>query len=396
MLLAAGDSSVFLQYAVSFFGLSIPFIVIAVLPVIWVHYRGKARKKKLPENDFAAEAGMEELPEKSQLMPPLSATERLQVIKKCRKELSGSKARYVALKYDYISLQRKATGLYSTSPDKKNKSMENFEEKIAAYEKQITGLQGKIEMLETIPPPGQNEAHYLRELLAEKEKEIQALRSSASPVQEMQADDTASEFNQGTINEQQQEITRLKKLVDEQAHISDMLDESRQQIGFLQNQLEQRVKANKIMEQKVATAAEEVNQAQSLFHAAEKKMFEVESELKSKQTEIEQLNRLVSTKESDLQRLQEEINFKSDQLLVIENSFNEIRRQNELLNASVADNQDVISSLREQLAGERNQNENLNVKLSKNSQILHRFYRELESSVEGLQAAEKEKLAEIA
>lgn len=396
MLLAAGDSSVFLQYAVSFFGISIPFILIAVLPVIWLHYRTKARRKKASENNQLTETGTAELPEKSELMPPLSIADRRRVIKKCRKELSGSKAKYVALKYDYSSLQRKATGVYCTSPDKKKKSMENFEEKIAVYEKQITELQTKIEMLETIPPPEHNEAHYLRELLAEKEKEIQALRGSVVQVQEMQTIDTGSEVDQNLLNEQQQEINRLKAIIDDQAHIADMLDESRQQTGFLQNQLEQRVKANKIMEQKVATAAEEVDQAQSLFHATEKKLFEVESELKSKQTEIEQQQRLINTKENDLQRLQEEINFKSDQLLVIENSFNEIRRQNELLNASVADNQDVISSLRDQLAAGRNQNENLKDKLSKSRQILQRFYRELESSVEGLQAAEEEKLVEIA
>ena len=379
MILLAGDSSVLLQYIVSFFNLSLPFISTLLLIVVWVHFRNKRKRKVLREKANKAGIDQKEMPEYSMPMPPLSASDRQRLIKKCREQLSGSRARYAALKYSFISLQQKEAGLYNTSITQKSKTMENFQEKIAAFEKQVTELQNKIEMLETIPPPLNNEAHFLRELLAEKEKEVIELRSTLNQSQ------GSGTFNTNSFSpeEQQQEIVRLKNIIEEQSHLGDMLDETRQQVGFLQNQLEQRVKANKATEQKLTNISEELSQSQFYFHEAGRKSLETEKQLHVKEDEIENLQRTISSKETDLQRVQDEIRFKGDQLLVIENSFNEIKQQNESLNASVQDNQDIITSLRDQLAGEQQKNENLQEMLRKNRQILHRFYKELDS-VEGV------------
>jgi len=379
VILSAGDSSVLLQYIVSFFNLSLPFISTILLIVIWVHFRNKRKRKQLSEKGTITDTDHKEMPEYSLPMPPLSASDRQRLIKKCREQLSGSRARYAALKYSFISLQQKEAGLYNTSITKKSKTMENFQEKIAAFEKQVTELQNKIEMLETIPPPLNNEAHFLRELLAEKEKEVLELRSTLNQAQGSPSFSPSSFSSE----EQHHEITRLKTIIEEQSHLGDMLDETRQQVGFLQNQLEQRVKANKATEQKLTSISEELSQSQFYFHEAGKKSLEAEKQLHVKEDEIENLQRTISSKETDLQRLQEEIHFKGDQLVVIENSFNEIKQQNEALNASVQDNQDIITSLRDQLAGEQQKNENLQEMLRKNRQILHRFYKELDS-VEGV------------
>ena len=386
MILSAGDSSVLLQYIISFFNISLPIISILLLVVIWAHFRNKRKQKQIPgeENN----ANFREHPEYSVLMPPLSAADRMNVIKKCREQLSGSRAKYAALKYNFISLQKKEEGLYHTSLKKNNKTMENFQEKITAFEKQVTELQNKIEMLETIPPPLNNEAHFLRELLAEKDKEILDLRDTLNQSQ------TSAAFSANSFSpeEQQQEMIRLKTIIEEQSHLGDMLDETRQQVGFLQNQLEQRVKANKATEQKLTTVSEELSQSQFYFHEAGKKSLEAEKLLQVKEEDVENLQRTISAKETDLQRLQEEIHFKGDQLVVIENSFNEIKQQNETLNASVLDSQDIITSLRDQLAGEQQKNENLQEMLRKNRQILHRFYKELESSVEGVKEEDENHL----
>jgi DNA repair exonuclease SbcCD ATPase subunit len=211
------------------------------------------------------------MPEYSLLMPPASADERVSAVKKCREQFSGSKAKYTALKYDFINLQEKGKGFYNSLPGKNNRTMENFQEKIAAFEKQVAELQNKIEMLETIPPPQNNEAHYLRELLAEKEKEIQELRVAVNDLKQTHTAESGQGTNSFLQEDQQQEINRLKNLVAEQAHLGDMLDETRQQVTFLQNQLEQRVKSNKMMEQKLAAVSEELTQSQFFFQEAGKK-----------------------------------------------------------------------------------------------------------------------------
>ena len=66
-----------------------------------------------------------EMPEYSLPMPPLSIADRKSVIKKCREQLAGSRAKYAALKYSFNSLQQKEAGLYNTSLAKKSKNILN-------------------------------------------------------------------------------------------------------------------------------------------------------------------------------------------------------------------------------------------------------------------------------
>jgi hypothetical protein len=184
-------------------------------------------------------------PPQSSILPPLTAIERKNVLKKIKKQLSGFRARQVVMKHDYLqSIQNVETTNYHSN-EKREKFMENIEEKMIAYEKQIAEMQSKIDMLETMPPPMANEAHYLREMLTEKENEIQNLRDAANGIQSAEAIDLAAKEN--LLNEQKEEINRLKIIVDEQVHLNDLLGESREQLNFVQNQLEQRIKQIKCL-----------------------------------------------------------------------------------------------------------------------------------------------------
>ena len=378
-VLSAGELAAYKDFAVYFLSLGLPVILLSLAGITGFHFWNKRRKKNVI---LGIEINGSETPVMSLPLPPLTVTDRQHVIRKIRKQLSGYRARNVALRHDYLYLQKRITTADNGSPDKNTRYMENFEEKIAAYEKQIAEMQNKIDMLETIPPPLNNEAHYLRELLSEREKEINLLKNAngdVNLVEELKADPGN---NESLVNEQQQEIHRLKSLVHEQEHINDLLYESREQLNFLQNQLEQRIKTAKQLEQRIAVVSGELGQAQFEFHEAGKKILRTEEKLEEKDKEIGQLRLQIDGRENELQHMQAEINGKNEQMLALEKSLNEILQENELHKTAIANDREMASSFNTQLAALNEENEHLKNQLRQNKEVLYRFYKEIRSSVE--------------
>ena len=375
MILFSGELSVLKDFAISFLELGLPAILVSFASITGMHYWGKRRKKNLKDL-----TDQYDQPPQSSILPPLTAMERKNVLKKIKKQLSGFRARQVVMKHDYLqSIQNVATTNYHSN-EKREKFMENIEEKMIAYEKQIAEMQGKIDMLETMPPPMANEAHYLREMLTEKENEIQNLRDAANGIQSAEAIDLAAKEN--LLNEQKEEINRLKIIVDEQVHLNDLLGESREQLNFVQNQLEQRIKANKVLEQRMNSVSEELNQSQFQFHEAGKKIINTAHVLELKENEIGQLRLELDTKENELRQLREDINAKNEQLISVENSYNEILRENDSNKTTIVGDRDIISSINRQLSDEKLKNEHLQEQIRHNRRLLFRVYQELKSSVE--------------
>ncbi|TMI63458.1 MAG: hypothetical protein E6H07_11785 [Bacteroidetes bacterium] len=375
MILSWGELSVLKDFAISFLGLGLPAILVSFASITGMHYWGKRRKKNLKEL-----TDQYDQPPQSSLLPPLTARERKNAIKKIRKQLSGFRAKQVLLKHDYLQSIRNVATTDYRSNEKSEKIMENIEEKMIAYEKQITEMQSKIDMLETMPPPVANEAHYLREMLTEKENEIQNLRATANGIPSAEVIDIASKEN--LLNEQKEEISRLKIIVEEQVHLNDLLGESREQLNFVQNQLEQRIKANKVLEQRMNSVSEELSQSQFEFHEAGKKIINTANVLELKENEIGQLRLELDTKENELRQLREDIHAKNEQLIAVENSYNEILRENDQYKTAITNDHEFISSLNRDLSEEKQKNEHLQEQVRHNRRLLTRFYQELKSSVE--------------
>jgi chromosome segregation ATPase len=375
VILSWGELSVLKDFAISFLGLGLPAILVSFASITGMHYWGKRRKKNLKEL-----TDQYDLPPQSSILPPLTAIERKNAIKKIRKQLSGFRAKQVLLKHDYLQSIRNVATTNYRSNEKNEKFMENIEEKMIAYEKQIAEMQSKIDMLETMPPPMTNEAHYLREMLTEKENEIQNLRAASNGIQSAEAIDLASKEN--LLNEQKEKINRLEIIVEEQVHLNDLLGESREQLNFVQNQLEQRIKANKVLEQRMNSVAEELSQSQFEFHEAGKKIINTANVLELKENEIGQLRLELDTKENELRQLKEDIHAKNEQLIAVENSYNEILRENDQYKTAITNDHEFISSLNRELSEEKQKNEHLQEQVRHNRRLLNRFYQELKSSVE--------------
>lgn len=375
-LLSAGELAVYKDFAVYFIGLGLPVIILSLAAITGLHFWNKRKKGKSITGPELADQPVTSLP-----LPPLTVTDRQHVINRIRKQLSGYRARNVALRHDYLYYQNKIKQGTNDSPDKNTRYMENFEEKIAAYEKQIADMQNKIDMLETIPPPLNNEAHYLREMLAEKEKENLDLRNSNGTVKFSEDEKANPADNGDLLSVHKDEIHRLKNIIHDQEHVNDLLYESREQINFLQNQLEQRIKTAKQLEQRIAMISEELNQSQFQFHEAGKKIIKTEETLQTKDDEIGQMRLQTDAKENEIQHLKNEIQSKNEQLNALENSVKEMMQENELHKSAIANDREIISSFNNQLAALNEENEHLRNQLRQNKEVLYRFYKEIKSSV---------------
>jgi hypothetical protein len=124
-------------------------------------------------------------------------------------------------------------------------------------------------------------------------------------------------------------------------YLKDLLEEKSSQVGFLQSQLEQRIRKQ---------------------HEAEYNLGEKEKEL---------------IRNLDL------VGIKEQQLVYSEGQLSELRQQNELLNASAADSLEKLDILGRQLEEEKGRAIAMEEKLNANKQLLQRLYREFSACMEG-------------
>ena len=129
-----------------------------------------------------------------------------------------------------------------------------------------------------------------------------------------------------------------KPVASEELFLKDLVEEKRAEVAFLQAQLEQRVRKQ---------------------HETEAEKESLRTELQTQLTEREQLLRS-----------------KEDHIAYADSQLAELKQQNELLNAAVADGNDRTQSLENQLEEERSRTIAIEQKLQTNKQLLQRLYKE--------------------
>jgi chromosome segregation ATPase len=135
-----------------------------------------------------------------------------------------------------------------------------------------------------------------------------------------------------------------KPVASEELFLKDLLEEKRAEVGFLQAQLEQRVRKQ---------------------HETEAEKERLRIELQEQLTEKEQL-----------------IRSKEDHIAYTDSQLAELKQQNELLNAAVADGNDRAGSLQNQLEEEQSRVIAVEAKLQANKQLLQRLYKEFTACIE--------------
>lgn len=391
-MLSISFFSIVKEYVGILLFICLPVILLSAGLAIWLHYRQKKRKAKLETgeiNDTSTNPSLSLFTSTETVAAsPLAIEDKVGLIKECRKQLTKSHAKYLALKQDFSATQKTITVSEDELPENFG-HMENLNEKIAAYEKQIQDLQNKLEVLETVIPV-QDEAYFLRQALREKDNEIAQLKEQATgniSSDRKETNNTVTDNGSNTnefirrIERLQDEKADVDRKLSEQDYLKDAYAQSKLQVEFLQNQLEQRVKNHAQAEQKVKELTASLQEASAQATQQEGKITFLNQQIESKHHELEHTQLTSDQKDSEIHRVKEELQTKTSQITHLENLLADIKEQNSILNISFGESQNAITALKEQLAGEQQHVHHIEDRLLKNRQLIERIYRDLESSV---------------
>lgn len=395
-MLSVSFFSIVEEYVGILLYICLPVIVLSAGLAVWLHYRQKKRKTEI-EADEMNRAEANPLitlftSTETVALSPLAIEDKVGLIKECRRQLTKSHAKYLALKQDFSATQKKKTTSENEIPENLS-HMENLNEKITAYERQIQDLQNKLEVLETVIP-AQDEAYFLRQALREKDNEIARLKEQVtSPVVNNIQEENKTEYSVLPVNNQntneyirriehlQEEKAELDRKLAEQDYLKDAYAQSKLQVEFLQNQLEQRIKNHSQAEQKIKELMATLQEITAQSIQVEGKILFLNQQIESKHHELEHAQLTSDQKDAEIHRVKEELQTKTSQVAHLENLLTDIREQNSVLNISFGESQNTISALKEELAGEQQHIHQMEDRLLKNRQLLERIYRDLESSV---------------
>jgi chromosome segregation ATPase len=363
LLLSDAWLVIFLQFLQILLWIAIPAFIIAMLITTLVHYRNKKRKSKkeeeqlIVENELRSYSGYDDfslLPQGVYL--PGSKHE----VKGIIHHLFHSKARYMAIRKDYEILNRKYEKLHVNNHQDfetiiKNKTMETIQ----------TDMQPTLhEQMESIKQRYEIEK---RELYAELSQLTQAYENLEKDNNSLRDQLVAysSDDNKTTavIQKWETEKAELKKRISEQEYLRDVLEEKKLQIGFLQQQLEQRIKNHHLVEQQ--------------FRELGIKFMEVKEELEIKQQSEKEFQSGNHEKEQEIILLKEKIQSQTDHAAQLEASLKTAQEQNENFALVVESNSKLIVSLHEQLAVSSEIRKELERKLEKNNALLKGFHKKL-------------------
>lgn len=364
-MLFLSDASlvIFLQFLQILLWIGIPALIIAMLITTVVHYRNKKRKSKnekeqrlIFENDGGAYSGYDDfslLPQGVYL--PGSQHE----VKGIIHHLFHSKARYMAIRKDFEILNRKYQRLHvhihQDSETIKNKTMETIQ----------TDMQQTLhEQIESIKQQHEIEKKELYTELMQLTGAYENLEKDNNSLRD-QLIAYSSDENKTTaiIQKWEEEKAELKRRISEKEYLKDVLEEKKLQIGFLQQQLEQRIKNHHLVEQQ--------------FRELGIKFMEVKEELEIKQQTEKDFQAGIHEKDQEIVFLKEKMQSKTDQTAALEASLKTALEQNENFSLTVESNSKLIGSLHEQLSVSNEIKKELERKLERNNALLKGFHRKL-------------------
>src|SRR4030095_9275286 len=246
MLLLYDASSIgFLKFLQIFLWISIPAFLIGMLITTVTHYRNKRKKQKESNQPFIFEedaswAGYDDVS-----LMPLNLRGNDQETKKIMNYLSFSNARYIAIQKDFKALTEKyqqlQVNIYQNSETKKSETMETIQtdlQQLSYQQIDTIKQQHEIEKKELLA-----ELDQLTSSFENLEKDNNSLRDQLNVYCESGTGFTSM------IQKWEEEKAELKRRMNEQEYLKDVLDEKKQQIIFLQQQLEQRIKNHHLVEQ---------------------------------------------------------------------------------------------------------------------------------------------------
>jgi DNA repair exonuclease SbcCD ATPase subunit len=351
----------------------VPVLGIVILLTIIQHYRRKKRKAKAADPSDGDSSLLNGMPVPG--MPDGKGAYLLfdhsGLIRQYRNKLSYNHARYAALRQDFEKLELKYAAALQPSNTPFNNTKKN--------EMENTPAQWNA----TIQKMAEEHAEEKKELLNRMEQLDRSYKSleteNESLLEQIGMQSATGDEKAIVVNRWKEENDALKQEVKEQQYLRDLVDEKKAQIDFLQNQLDQRIRNFYQAEQQrkeVLATMEQTSQRQQEMAA---ELETASQELQRNRELVAQLQQSDMEKEALINDNQQLLHAKSERLIFLENTLQEIREQNEMLNAAVADSQDRAGIMQQQMEDMQQRVIAAEQKLNANKQVLSRLYKEFTS-----------------
>jgi chromosome segregation ATPase len=165
------------------------------------------------------------------------------------------------------------------------------------------------------------------------------------------------------IQKWEEEKAELKKRINEQEYLKDVLDEKKQQIVFLQQQLEQRIKNHHLVEQQ--------------FRDLGLKFMEANEKLETKEQSGKEFQAAVHDKEKEIILLKEILQSATAKAAQLEATIKELQEQNSKLSFGLEEKSKLIGDLQAQLAETNETKIKLEERLERSQTFFKGFHRKL-------------------
>jgi chromosome segregation ATPase len=358
MLLLDASLFVFFNFLQVFLWISIPALLIGLLITTVMHYRDKRKKQKslgepiIFESEGSSAADVSLIPLDLFLHGDKEETRRI------KNYLSHSNARYIAIQKDFKVLTEKYQQLqvktYQNFETKNNKTMETIHTDMQqiSYEQVDSQEVYELEKKELLA-----ELHQLTISFENLEKDNISLREQLNVYC-----DNGTGFT-SLIQKWDEEKAELKNRINEQEYLKDVLEEKKQQIVFLQQQIELRIKNHHLEEQQ--------------FRDLGIKFMDANEKLEIKEQSIKEFQEVVRDKEQEIISLKEVIRSAADNALQLETSIKELQEQNSKRSFELEKKNSLINELQAQLAEINEAKIKLGERLERSQSFIKGFHRKL-------------------
>lgn len=373
MFLATGSSFDFMQFLQILCWILLPALLLAVILTVFLHYRKKRIEKAEEETEEALVMGSPEMVGYTKGDGEYICFDHSPLISEYKNRLSFTHARFTALRHDFEKLESRYTALagYAIAHFKNKNAalMENTNEEMP---RQLR------EEIDRIVAQYKAEKDELQTRLEQLNQSFKSLEDENQSLQDQVNIHLVSGEEKETIYSRWKEENRvLKEKVAEQQYLQDLVEEKNAQLVFLQNQVEQRIKAQHAVEHqrtKLESELEDLNNRYTDDHRLQENL---KRELLQKQEEMDKLQVLLCAREEQLSEQQQLAASKQEQVTLLENTLSETRNKDDNLNAMLSEANEKIAALQAQLAAELEKNQFLEQHAMTSKESLKRIYHEV-------------------
>ena len=360
LLLLDASLFVFFNFLQVFLWISIPALLIGMLTTTVMHYRDKRKKQKSLEGSliFKGEGSITDYSDVSLIPLDLFLHGDKEESRKIMNYLSQNNARYIAIQKDFKILTEKYQQLQKDNNQnfatKKNKTMETIHTDMQqiSYEHVKSQQEYELEKKELLA-----ELDQLTISFENLEKDNISLREQLNVYC-----DNGTGFT-SMIQKWDEEKAELKKRINEQEYLKDVLEEKKQQIVFLQQQIEQRIKNHHL---------EEVQ-----FKELGIKLMDANEKLEIKEQSIKEFQATVHDKEQEIIFLKDVVQSATVNAVQFEKTINELQEHNSRSSFELDKKNDLIKELQAQLAETNEVKIKLEERLERSQAFIKGFHRKL-------------------